>query len=173
MRLTYRPISPEVDWELFKQRPLISDITPPSESALSHILPLDDASCTTFWIDVVTPDPEHVWYRQLPQNHWTHQLIHRGPNWYDVFDKWPRPDPIASFLQFHLNWIGEQRVYFVRSKQYVIQTLWSVFRDNWRSFLISDDDPFLLAPNQSAFALIGDSGALAIGDRPMPLALDD
>jgi hypothetical protein len=113
-----------------------------------------------------------VWYRQLPQTHWARRLINRGPDWYKFFDKWPRPDPIPVFLQSQLNWQGDQRVYFVRSKQYTVQTIWSVFLDYWRSFLLSDDDPFLLAVNQPAFVLMGDSGVLAIGERPIPLALD-
>lgn len=172
MRLTYRPLSVEIDWELYKQRPTVSDIVPPSESVLRQVLPLDDASCSAFWASVVTPDPECVWYRDLPASHWARRLVHRGPDWYNVFDRWPRPDPIAAYLQSHLSWDDNQRVFFVRSKRYVLQTLWSLFRDHWRSFLFSDDDPFLLAVDQPAFVLMGDAGALAFGERPVPLALD-
>jgi hypothetical protein len=139
---------------------------------LRQILPLDEASCSAFWKEVVTPIPECVWYRQLPQGHWARRLSVRGPDWYHFFDRWPRPDPVAGFLQSQLNWEDDQLLYFVRSSRYVLQTRWCIFLDHWRSFLFSDDDPFLLAAKQPAFVLIGDAGVLAIGERPVPLALD-
>jgi hypothetical protein len=171
MKYATRPVTSDRDRELYKYRPRISAFLPPSEATLERVQALEEGAARSFWFDNITNNEQCLWHRQLPREHWAQRLKIMGPYWYPFSDIYEINDPATQFLRT-LPWEMDQPIFFIRACSYTLQTVWRVFLDHWRSFLINDDDPFVLAIGQKEFLFMGDFGVMGIGQRPMPLPLD-
>lgn len=161
MDLAFQPLSRELNWELF------DDDLPIPEEDLAKIGYLSIASASSLWSKLFSSDSERVSYSQLPRDHWARQFTGHGPAWDHYANDLNLSDDLVPFLLAEIPWQEQQQVLLVHSQRYALACPFSVFLRHWRAFISKNDDPVLLCLAQPEFVLFGDTGMLAIGQRPL------
>lgn len=142
--LETRPLDRALDWEFFDPADSYD------EAHLAVIRPLTQPSAQVFWEMYVSRNPRERHPMLLSSNHWLRfGNSMRGPDWSDAWNArgGDVSDPVVAFLDQRLNWPQQAPVFFVWARERATLVPWEVFRRTWRSFLFSDEGPFLFNPN--------------------------
>ena len=161
MNLAFQPLDPDLNWELFD-----NDLPIPAADLVT-INYLTIPSAMSLWSELFSSDPSRVVHVQLPKDHWARQFTDYGPAWDHYTNDLTLHDDVMPFLLTTLPWDVEQQVVLVHSSRYVLATKFDTFLKHWRAFISKNDDPVLLCLNRPEFILFGDTGMLAVGQRPL------
>jgi hypothetical protein len=106
----------------------------------------------------------------LPRAHWISQLEAAGPCWSEFWDDPDRPDAVAAFLRSRIRWEEHADVFFISMQERAVQVPWGTFLCTWRSFLFSDEGPFLVRLGHPQFVFFPPTGMVYVGRRVGPEA---
>ncbi|USD66443.1 DUF2947 domain-containing protein [Vibrio sp. SCSIO 43136] len=136
---------------------------PVSEQELEAIKPMTQARSAQLWkenISQQSPDAERMSNQDWPMktSNWLHEV-----EWMPEWDA-DENDMPAEVLE-HIDWQDDVTVYFCYEKYNVIETKWSVFKNNWKNFLFFDDGPILIARRRKQALWFNGNGTVKIGNR--------
>jgi hypothetical protein len=81
-------------------------------------------------------------------------------------EEWESDDAAlpADVLE-HIDWQDDVTVYFCYEKYNVVETKWSVFKENWKNFLFYDDGPILLGRRRKEALWFASDGSVKLGEK--------
>lgn len=136
---------------------------PVDEKELEQIKPMTQARSSQLWIDNISsqsPDAERLSNQDWPT---------KKANWHSEvswMNAWEDDDPsMPEEILQAIDWQDDVTVYFCYEKYNVIETKWSVFKNNWKNFLFFDDGPILIGRRRSEALWFSDNGKVKIGVR--------
>jgi hypothetical protein len=158
----HRALSEKEDWAFFDD-----SLSMPTD-VRREIRPLRSAAARSLWTTYVSEDPLQRHPMLLPAGHWLRRQ-QEGPNWLPDFEHDNLVQPgsgVATFLEAALALDPHRPVYFIYSRELAYVVPVSVFLDQWRAFLLLDDEgPFLFDSVSGTYASFGPNGRLFIGRK--------
>ncbi|WED28030.1 DUF2947 domain-containing protein [Vibrio sp. DW001] len=136
---------------------------PIEEKYFPLIKPMTQARSAQFWKENISnqsPDAERFSNQDWPSktNSWFNEV-----NW---MEEWESDDAAlpADVLE-HIDWQDDVTVYFCYEKYNIVETKWSVFKENWKNFLFYDDGPILLGRRRKEALWFASDGSVKLGEK--------